>query len=296
MILATPVQYARVGYLQRKIRIANTDHSVEPGAPVFATAAPLAEQTDDAARPHRWCVRVAEGQPLRIVPRCSEELTSIVVEDPAAASALPAMEVVYSFVRWRGEFAVLEHGVRIDGQIVERSEVRLEREEDGSAILWEGGGEVRLRPGLNRRSAVATLVEPFETEDELRGAAGAISGNVRLQPAALTVSFGPSADRPAQFATPPQIFAEIPAATHYIRAYPAPAMERRLEGDTRLACVIRPSRRLRCIVLTETPAGRGFGLAALRISHEFRIVERLPDGRSTIGGALQIPIRFRLSN
>ena len=47
-----------------------------------------------------------------------------------------------------------------------------------------------------------------------------------------------------------------------------------------------------CQVVDDTPAGQGFGAAALRLTSVFRVKTRMCDGRPTAGAKVTIPIRF----
>lgn len=99
-------------------------------------------------------------------------------------------------------------------------------------------------------------------------------------------------DRNGQRQTP---WIEMPEARDFFRYYPRAAMRRDIEGYASLICTIMPDRRLDCIVAEETPAGHGFGDAALSISERFRLSEdavTLPG--YTVGERIRQAIAFRL--
>jgi len=100
-------------------------------------------------------------------------------------------------------------------------------------------------------------------------------------------------------ALPPVIteprWTERPNAADFTRHYPRRALERGREGRVVLDCVVAANRRIGCSVAEETPAGWGFGDAALRISEAFRMSPMLENGQPTEGGRVRVPISFRLN-
>ena len=56
-----------------------------------------------------------------------------------------------------------------------------------------------------------------------------------------------------------------------------------------------PERRLatKCHVTSESPAGHGFGDAALKLASKFRMRTRTADGHSVGGGWVTIPMRWQ---
>jgi hypothetical protein len=86
---------------------------------------------------------------------------------------------------------------------------------------------------------------------------------------------------------------ERPASRDFARYYPSRAMEIGRSGTAILFCTVRADYGLDCAVAYEGPVGWGFGEAALRVSQAFRIAPLGPDGASTIGQTVRLPIRFR---
>ncbi|MGE3249447.1 MAG: energy transducer TonB [Hyphomonadaceae bacterium] len=60
--------------------------------------------------------------------------------------------------------------------------------------------------------------------------------------------------------------------------YPRRALELGREGVVELDCLVGLDGRLGCAIASETPAGQGFGAAALRIAQDHRMVPATRDG------------------
>jgi protein TonB len=97
---------------------------------------------------------------------------------------------------------------------------------------------------------------------------------------------------PGAGGTPPR-FVRGPTRQDLVRAYPRAALIARQAGHVLLRCRIRPDTRLDgCRVIEETPAGAGFGAAALRASTYFRFRPPTLDGRPREGFEMPIGIDF----
>lgn len=93
-----------------------------------------------------------------------------------------------------------------------------------------------------------------------------------------------------------QNWVERPSADDFERYYPAWALWFGVEGRARLQCTVAVGGQLtECSVLEETPAGWGFGAAAIRLTRHFRAADAMADGRSMIGARVSIPIRFQIA-
>ena len=77
------------------------------------------------------------------------------------------------------------------------------------------------------------------------------------------------------------------------RYYPAEAAAAGASGRAVLKCQVTAEGDVKpCEVMSEEPAGKGFGDAALKLSALFKMRPQLADGRPVGGASITIPIRF----
>jgi protein TonB len=101
----------------------------------------------------------------------------------------------------------------------------------------------------------------------------------------------------ARTPAPPRIYNVVweseASASEVQRAYPADARQAGIAGSAAVECVIAPDGRLHaCSVVSETPAGHGFGRAALKLAPAFRAGSATASGWPTAGYRTRIPLKW----
>ncbi|MBI1251213.1 MAG: hypothetical protein GC189_07060 [Alphaproteobacteria bacterium] len=101
--------------------------------------------------------------------------------------------------------------------------------------------------------------------------------------------------------TPPQVrlrpgavtWADRPSASRISALFPARALRENVSGRAELDCLILTTYQARCVVVSESPQGYGFGQAAMRASGGFRAERALDDGSPAVGARTRVAITFR---
>jgi protein TonB len=99
-------------------------------------------------------------------------------------------------------------------------------------------------------------------------------------------------------ATPPPargavVWAQRPSARRISELYPDRALRQGVGGRVELSCNVLATRALACNVANESPAGLGFGQAALSASQSYRASPSLSDGTSSSGAQARIVVQFQ---
>jgi outer membrane biosynthesis protein TonB len=139
------------------------------------------------------------------------------------------------------------------------------------------GGPVSLRPGESAPSTTAAVNTP---PVQVASTAQPIS-----EPA--TTRATPSAPRGTV------TWAQRPSSRRISELYPSRAMRAGVGGRVELSCNVRANQTLSCSVANESPAGLGFGQAALSASSSYRASPTLSDGSASNGAPARIVVQFQ---
>lgn len=96
---------------------------------------------------------------------------------------------------------------------------------------------------------------------------------------------GPRVEKP--------VWLRKPSGQAVNKAYPAEAVRRNLGGRVTLSCLVTDKGLVvDCKVIEETPAGIGFGQAAVFLSRYFQMKPKTADGQPVGGATVRIPLSF----
>ena len=86
---------------------------------------------------------------------------------------------------------------------------------------------------------------------------------------------------------------QAPATAFY---YPAHASAAHIQGRAVVRCQVDPMDRLAdCQILSEEPAGEGFGAALIKLTKIMRLQHLDGDGKPVEGREVNLPLRFKLN-
>jgi hypothetical protein len=89
------------------------------------------------------------------------------------------------------------------------------------------------------------------------------------------------------------VWSRTPTARRLSALYPQQQLDRRREGEARLACIVQDGGALDCENVSSTP---GFGSAALRVARTFRHSTQLADGSDATGSPVNLRVVFRMED
>jgi TonB family protein len=110
----------------------------------------------------------------------------------------------------------------------------------------------------------------------------------------LTIAFTPGVLDPHQPAIGKPWWQRVPRALDLASSFPTQAIAAHVtEGRVTIACdVVSDGKLDHCGIVKEQPEGLGFGAAALSLSSQFQMSLWTDEGQPTIGGRINVPIRY----
>lgn len=148
----------------------------------------------------------------------------------------------------------------------------------------ERGGPLELTPGRGSAPAAASTPASGGAVPLAPASASAISST----PPAPTANAAASRSPPGSV-----VWANRPTSRRISDLYPPRALREGLGGRVALNCQVLANLNVSCDVATESPAGQGFGRAALAASSSYRARRTLSDGSSAVGARTRIIVSFQ---
>lgn len=104
---------------------------------------------------------------------------------------------------------------------------------------------------------------------------------------------GAGATPPADGVVTDPTWVQVPSGDELGRFYPPLARQIALNGQVRMQCLVTTLGMLEtCTIVSETPAGVGFGAAALQLASYFRMQPKTVNGVPVGGAAVVVPLNF----
>ena len=124
----------------------------------------------------------------------------------------------------------------------------------------------------------------------MRGLAGALAASLSL--GSIATAQEPSLGSAVHIIKNPD-WARRPTAEEVMRHYPEAALRLGISGRGVVACTVALDGRLEnCEAVDVTPAGYGFGEAALAVAQYVRMTPQTLDGKPRAGARIRLPITF----
>jgi TonB family protein len=141
------------------------------------------------------------------------------------------------------------------------------------------GGPVSLSPGTSSGNTSSNVsIDPLPSQ---------VADQGTTQVAAAT----PPQARPQRAAT--VVWSQRPSARRIAELYPARALREGVGGRVALDCSVSAGSAPSCSVASESPAGLGFGRAALSAANSYRASPTMSDGASSNGQRTRIVVQFQ---
>jgi TonB family protein len=111
--------------------------------------------------------------------------------------------------------------------------------------------------------------------------------------AAILLLQAAAASRPPATTTDLPKWEKGPTPAEMNAVYPPDALKANLAGSATVECAVDATGLLAdCAVVGESPAGSGFGAAAMALSPKFQMPLKSPSGASMVGRTVRFPIRW----